>query len=310
MRGRSKISVIGAGNVGATCAHRLLEMQLGDVVIIDVVEGIPQGKGLDMLEMTPVLGSSVKVMGENEYEFTHDSDVVIITAGLARKPGMSRDDLLAANAKIVAGVTTQAVKFSPNAVIIVVTNPMDVMAYVAAQVSGFPKERVLGMGGVLDSARFRAFISAELDVSVESTHAFVLGGHGDAMVPLVRYSTAGGVPISELMPEYRVKELVERTKNGGAEIVSLLKTGSAFYAPGAAAAEMAGAIIRDTKKVLPCSVWLDGMYGQSGVYSGVPVKLGKDGAEVIIPLKLTPEEQEAFDKSCEGVKQGMAATGY
>ncbi len=310
MRGRNKITVVGAGNVGATTAQKVLEMGLGDVVLVDVVEGVPQGKGLDLTESAPVVGLNCKIVGTNGYAETAGSDLVIITAGLARKPGMSRDDLLAANVKIVAEVTKQIAPLSPDSVIIVVTNPMDVMAYVAAQVSGFPKGRVIGMGGVLDSARFRAFIAMELGVSVENTHAFVLGGHGDAMVPLPRYSTVSGIPITELLPNEKIDALVERTRNGGAEIVSLLKTGSAYYAPAASAAQMAEAILRDQKKILPCSVYLTGQYGHSGMYAGVPVKLGASGAEQIIEIKLTPDEQAGFDKSAEAVKKGQAATGY
>jgi len=285
-------------------------MGLGDVVLVDVVEGVPQGKALDMMQSAPVLGLSGTITGTNGYDETKGSDIIIITAGLARKPGMSRDDLLAANVKIVADVTASCAKASPDAVIIVVTNPMDVMAYVATQVSGFDKRRVIGMGGVLDSARFRAFIAMELGVSVENTHAFVLGGHGDAMVPLARYSTVSGIPITELMPEDRVDALIERTRNGGAEIVGYLKTGSAYYAPGASAALMAKAILRDEKKILPCSVYLSGEYGNSGMYAGVPVKLGADGAEEIIEISLSPEEQAAFDRSAEAVKKGQESTGY
>ena len=310
MRGRNKITVIGAGNVGATTAEKLLEMRLGDVVLVDVVEGVPQGKGLDLAESAPVVGFNGRIVGSNGYAETKGSDLIIITAGLARKPGMSRDDLLAANVKIVADVTRQVAPLSPDAVIIVVTNPMDVMAYVAEKVSGFPKERVIGMGGVLDSARFRAFIAMELGVSVENTHAFVLGGHGDAMVPLPRFSTVAGIPITELMSKERIDALVARTASGGAEIVALLKTGSAYYAPAASAAQMAEAVLMDQKKVLPCSVHLTGQYGQSGVYAGVPVKLGAGGVEGIIEIKLTPDEQAAFDKSCEAVRMGQQATGF
>ena len=307
---RNKITVVGAGNVGASTAQKIIEMGLGDVVLVDVVEGVPQGKGLDLQESAPVMGFNGRITGANGYAETAGSDLVIITAGLARKPGMSRDDLLAANVKIVAEVTKAIAPLSPDAVIIVVTNPMDVMAYVAAQVSGFPKERVIGMGGVLDSARFRAFIAMELGVSVENTHAFVLGGHGDAMVPLPRFSTVAGIPITELISEDRVNALVERTRNGGAEIVGLLKTGSAYYAPAASTALMAKAILMDEKKVLPCSVYVTGQYGQSGIYTGVPVKLGAGGAEEILEIKLTAGEQAAFDKSAEAVRSGQASTGY
>jgi len=310
---RNKITVVGAGNVGASTAQKVLEMGLGDVVLVDVVEGVPQGKALDLMESAPVVGFNGRIVGTNGYAETKGSDLVIITAGLARKPGMSRDDLLAANVKIVASVAREIAPLSPDAVVIVVTNPMDVMAYVAAQVSGFKKERVIGMGGVLDSARFRAFIAMELGVSVENTHAFVLGGHGDAMVPLPRYSTVAGIPITELLPPDRIDALVERTRNGGAEIVSLLKTGSAYYAPAASAAQMARAILMDEKKVLPCSVYVDGKYGQGGrkgVYTGVPVKLGAGGAEEVFEIALTPGEQAAFDRSAEAVRTGQAATGY
>jgi len=307
---RNKITVIGAGNVGATTANKILEMGLGDVVMVDVVEGVPQGKALDMAESAPVAGIGCSITGSNGYDETRGSDVIIITAGLARKPGMSRDDLLAANVRIVADVTKQCAPLSPDAVIIVVTNPMDVMAYVALKVSGFAPERVIGMGGVLDSARFRAFIAMELGVSVENTHAFVLGGHGDAMVPLPRYSTVSGIPITELMPQERVDAIVERTRNGGAEIVGLLKTGSAYYAPAASAAEMAKAIIRDEKKILPCSVYLTGQYAHKDVYAGVPVMLGSGGAERIIEIRLTPDEQSAFDKSADAVRKGQSDTGF
>jgi malate dehydrogenase len=307
---RKKITVIGAGNVGATTAHKILEMGLGDVVLVDVVEGVPQGKALDLAESAPVVGASCSITGTNGYGETSGSDVIIITAGLARKPGMSRDDLLAANVKIVADVTKHCATLSPDAVIIVVTNPMDVMAYVALKVSGFASNRVIGMGGVLDSARFRAFIAMELGVSVENTHAFVLGGHGDAMVPLPRYSTVSGIPITELMPRERIDAIVERTRNGGAEIVGLLKTGSAYYAPAASASEMAKAIIKDEKKILPCSVYLTGQYTHKDVYAGVPVMLGSGGAERVIEISLTPEEQAAFDKSANAVSNGQADTGY
>jgi len=310
LRKRNKITVVGAGNVGATTAQKVLEMGLGDVVLVDVVEGVPQGKGLDLTESAPVIGLNGSIVGTNGYEETKGSDLIIITAGLARKPGMSRDDLLAANVKIVAEVARQAAPLSPDAVIIVVTNPMDVMAYVVEKVSGFPKERVIGMGGVLDSARFRAFIAMELNVSVENTHAFVLGGHGDSMVPLPRFSTVSGIPITELLSKERIDALVERTRNGGAEIVALLKTGSAYYAPAASAAQMAQAILLDEKKILPCSVHLTGQYGHSGMYAGVPVKLGASGIEQIIEIKLSADEQAGFDKSCEAVKKGQAATGY
>jgi len=307
---RKKITVIGAGHVGATTAQRVLDMGLGDVVLVDVVEGVPQGKGLDLMESAPVLGFDMGITGTNSYDETAGSDMIIITAGLARKPGMSRDDLLAANVKIVAGVTAASAPLSPNAVIIVVTNPMDVMAYVAWKVSGFPSGRVIGMGGVLDSARFRAFIALELGVSVKSTHAFVLGGHGDAMVPLPRYSNVAGIPITELMTPERVDAIVERTRTGGAEIVGLLKTGSAYYAPAASTAQMADAILNDRRVVLPCSVLLEGQYGQKGMYAGVPTVLGSNGVEMVLEITLTPDEKAAFDKSADAVLKGQAATGF
>lgn len=310
MHRRNKITVIGAGNVGASTAQKILEMRLGDVALVDVVEGVPQGKGLDLLQSFPILGLSGDIVGTNTYDETAGSDLIIITAGLARKPGMSRDDLLAANAKVVADVTAKAAPLSPDAAIIVVTNPMDVMAYVAKQVSGFPGERIVGMGGVLDSARFATFISIELGVSADSINAFVLGGHGDQMIPLPRYTTVAGIPITELLPEDTINSLVERTRGGGAEIVSLLGTGSAFYAPAASAALMAQAILLDQKKILPCSAYLNGQYGNSGVFTGVPVSLGAGGVEEIIEVKLTPDEQAAFNASAEAVRKGQQATGH
>lgn len=292
--------------MGATLAQRITERDLVDVVMIDVTEGVPQGKALDLLEAGPVLGYDTCVTGTNNYDDTANSDMIVITAGLARKPGMSRDDLLAANAGIVKEVAAETAKRSPNAVMIVVTNPMDVMAFVAMQASGFPKERVIGMGGVLDSARFRTFIATELAVSVENVHAFVMGGHGDTMVPLPRYSSVAGIPLPELLPADRINALVERTRNGGAEIVALLKTGSAYYAPSVATLEMMESILQDKKKILPCSVRLDGEYGVNGVFAGVPVKLGAKGIEQIIEVKLNADEKAAFMKSVEAVRSGCA----
>ena len=303
---RKKVTVVGAGHVGATLAQRIAETGLADVVVVDVAEGVPQGKALDLLEAAPILGHDARIAGTNTYDETAGSDVIVITAGLARKPGMSRDDLLAANAGIVKACATESGKRSPKAVMIVVTNPMDVMAFVAMKAAGFPRERVFGMGGVLDSARFRTFIAMELGVSVENTHAFVLGGHGDSMVPLPRYSTVAGIPITELMKKERIDSLVERTRNGGAEIVALLKTGSAYYAPSAATAEMVEAVLLDKKKILPCSVYLAGEFGVQNVFAGVPVKLGAGGAEQVIEVKLDAEEKAAFMKSVEAVRSGCA----
>ena len=303
---RKKVTVVGAGNVGATLAQRIAETQLADVVLVDVVEGVPQGKGLDLMEAGPVLNYNTIITGTNGYEATDGSDIIVITAGLARKPGMSRDDLLAANGNVVQQVAAETGRRSPKAVMIVVTNPMDVMAYVAMKTTGFPRERVVGMGGVLDSARFRSFIAMELGVSVENTHAFVLGGHGDTMVPLPRYSTVAGIPITELMSKETIDKLVERTRNGGAEIVALLKTGSAYYAPSAAALDMVEAVLLDKKKILPCSSYLLGEYGVKETFAGVPVKLGAGGVEQIVEVKLTASENAAFMKSVEAVRTGCA----
>jgi malate dehydrogenase len=303
---RKKVTVVGAGNVGATLVQRIAESRLADVVMVDVVEGVPQGKALDLMESGPVLGYDSKVTGTNGYDETAGSDIIVITAGLARKPGMSRDDLLAANGDIVRRVAGETGRRSPKAFMIVVTNPMDVMAYVAMKACGFPKERVVGMGGVLDSARFRTFIALELGVSVENTHAFVLGGHGDTMVPLPRYSSVAGIPITELMSKETVYKLVERTRNGGAEIVALLKNGSAYYAPSAAALEMVEAVLLDKKKVLPCSAYLEGEYGVKGMFAGVPVKLGEKGVEKVVEIRLSDEEKAAFLKSVDAVRQGCA----
>ncbi len=303
--GRKKITIVGAGHVGAHCALWAATKELGDIVLVDVVEGIPQGKGLDLAEAAPVEGFDSIIIGTNSYEETAGSDVVIITAGLARKPGMSRDDLLKTNADIIKGVTEQVVKYSPDCIIIMVTNPLDAMVYEAKKISGFPKNRVIGMAGVLDSARMRTFIAMELGVSVEDVTAFVLGGHGDTMVPLPRYSTVAGIPITELMSAERVEAINERTRKGGGEIVGLLKTGSAYYAPSASAVEMAEAIIKDKKRVLPCAAYLEGEYGIDGYYMGVPVVLGKDGVEKIIEIDLTDEEKSALDHSLEDVKNNV-----
>ncbi|MBL0161797.1 MAG: malate dehydrogenase [Bryobacterales bacterium] len=300
---RKKVTVVGAGNVGANCALRIAGKELADVVLVDVVEGVPQGKALDILQSGPVEGYDVMVTGANDYEPTANSDVVIITAGFPRKPGMSRDDLLLANYEIVKSATEQVVKYSPNAILILVTNPLDAMCWVAQQVSKFAKNRIIGMAGVLDTARYRTFIAAELGVSVENITALVLGGHGDTMVPIVRLTTVGGIPITELLPEEKIKALVDRTRNGGAEIVKYLKTGSAYYAPSAAAVEMAESILKDKKKVLPCAVLLEGEYGYNGLFVGVPVKLGAGGIEKIYEVALTADEKTALDKSAASVKE-------
>jgi len=298
-----KVTVVGAGNVGATAAQRLCEKELCDVVLVDIVEGVPQGKALDLTEAAPIEKHDSHLTGANGYEESANSDIVIITAGIPRKPGMSRDDLISTNAGIMKSVVEQIAKLSPEAILIIVSNPLDAMCHVAYEASGFPKNRVIGMAGVLDSARFRAFIAMELDVSVENTHAFVLGGHGDTMVPLPRYSTVAGIPITELMPADRIAALVDRTANGGAEIVGLLKTGSAYYAPASAAVEMAESILKDKKKVLPCAVYLDGEYGYSDLFIGVPVKLGAGGVEQIIEISLTDDEKAALAKSAAAVQE-------
>jgi len=300
---RTKVTVVGAGNVGATTAQRIAEAGLADVVLIDIVEGLPQGKGLDLAEAAPVVGHDARVTGTNDYADTAGSSIVVVTSGLARQPGMSRDDLLAKNAGIVRSVVEQVVRHSPESILIIVTNPLDAMVHVALEASGFPRERVLGMAGVLDSARFRTFIAQELGVSVEDTHAFVLGGHGDTMVPLSRFSTVAGVPITELLPPERVRALEDRTANGGAEVVALLKTGSAFYAPAASAFEMVEAIVLDRKRVLPCAVRLDGEFGTDGLVVGVPVVLGAAGMERVFEIRLTADEQAAFDASAEAVRE-------
>jgi malate dehydrogenase len=300
---RPKVTVVGAGNVGATTAQYIVERELADVVLTDVVEGLPQGKALDLLQAGPVHGYDCRVTGANDYGGTAGSDILVVTAGLARKPGMSRDDLLFKNAEIVGGVVQELARLSPDAILIIVTNPLDAMAQLAFRKSGFPKHRVLGMAGVLDSARFRTFIAQELDVSVENVTAFVLGGHGDTMVPLPRYSTVAGIPITDLLAKDRIEALVTRTANGGAELVNLLKTGSAFYAPGASAAEMVEAILKDKKKILPCAAYLEGEYGIQGLFVGVPVKLGRRGIEQIVQITLTPDESAALQRSAEAVRE-------
>jgi malate dehydrogenase len=300
---RKKITVVGAGNVGATTAHWLVSKELGDVVLVDIIEGMPQGKALDLAQAGPIEGYDSRLVGTNGYKETANSDIVVITSGIARKPGMSRDDLLNTNAGIVGSVTDEIARTSPNAVLIVVSNPLDAMAQVAFRRSGFPKNRVIGMAGILDSARMRTFLAEALNVSVENVTAFVLGGHGDTMVPLPRYSTCGGIPVTELLPKDVVDKIVTRTANGGAEIVSLLKTGSAYYAPSAAAVEMVEAIIKDKKKILPCAAFLEGEYGVNGLFVGVPVKLGANGIEEIIQINLTAEERAALQKSAGAVQE-------
>lgn len=304
---KNKITIVGAGNVGASAAQLIAQKGLGDVVLVDITDGVPQGKALDMAEACPVWGSSSAVTGTNGYSETADSDLVIVTAGLPRKPGMSRDDLLQANAKIVGSVAMEIRRTSPEAVVIVVSNPMDVMAQLTWQKTGFPADRVIGMGGILDSARFRSFVAIELGVSVRDVYALVMGGHGDSMVPLPRYTTVSGIPITELLPEERVDVLIDRTRAGGAEIVGLLKTGSAYYAPAAAAVQMAEAILLDEKRVLPCSALLEGHYGVEGVYSGVPLKLGASGVEGILKLDLSEDELQAFKASADTVRSSVEA---
>jgi malate dehydrogenase len=300
---RNKVTVVGGGNVGASCAMNLAFKELADVVLVDLAEGIPQGKGLDMLQSGPIEGYDVHITGANDYEATANSDVVVITAGLARKPGMSRDDLLLANYEVVKSVTEKVAATSPNAILVLVTNPLDAMCWTALKASKFPKERVIGMAGVLDTARFRTFIAAELNVSVENVTAVVLGGHGDTMVPIVRLSSVSGIPLTELMDAETIAKLVARTATGGAEIVKHLKTGSAYYAPSAAAVEMVESILKDKKKVLPCAAYLEGEYGIDGLYVGVPVKLGSKGIEKIYEIKLTSEEQAALTKSAGAVEE-------
>ena len=298
-----KVTVVGSGNVGATAARSIADKELADVVLVDILEGVPQGKGLDILEACPVEGSDSRVLGTNDYAETANSDIVVITAGLARKPGMSRDDLLMKNYEIIKGVTEQVVRHSPQCIIVPVTNPLDAMSQVVYRVSKFPRERVIGMAGVLDSARMRTFIAMELNVSVENVHAFVLGGHGDTMVPLPRLSTVAGVPITELLSKEAIDRISSRTANGGAEIVKLLGTGSAYYAPASSVVEMVEAILKDKKKILPCAVYLQGEYGITGLFVGVPVKLGARGVEHIFEIKLSAEEQSALNKSAAAVKE-------
>jgi len=300
---RKKITVVGAGNVGATTAHWLVAKELGDVVLVDIIEGMPQGKALDLAQAGPIEGFDSRLVGSNGYKEAANSDLVVITSGIARKPGMSRDDLLNTNAGIVGSVTDEIARTSPNAILIVVSNPLDAMAQVAFRRSRFPKHRVIGMAGILDSARMRTFLAEALNVSVENVTAFVLGGHGDTMVPLARYSTCAGIPVTELLPKDVLDKIVERTRNGGAEIVSLLKTGSAYYAPSSAAVEMVEAVIKDKKKILPCAAYLEGEYGINGLFVGVPVKLGANGIDEIIQINLTTDERAALQKSAAAVQE-------
>lgn len=299
-----KITVVGAGHVGATTAHKIVDKELAnECVLIDILEGIPQGKSLDMWESTPVGGSDCRIIGTNSYKDTAKSDLVVITAGLPRKPGMSRDDLLAKNVEIVKSVTEQVAEHSPNAMLIVVSNPLDAMVYTALKVSKFKPERVFGMAGILDTARYRSFIALELDVSTKDIQALVLGGHGDTMVPLPRYTMVGGIPLTELLPKEKIDAIVERTRFGGGEIVKLLKTGSAYYATAAAVVEMVEAVVRDKKRILPCSAYLQGEYGFSGIYLGVPIKIGKNGVEQVLEIQLTDEEKTALGNSAAAVKE-------
>ena len=306
---RSKVTIVGAGQTGGAMARELAPKGFADIVLLDVVEGIPQGKALDISQAGPIVGFDSHITGSNDWKDTAGSDIVVITSGKPRLPGMSRDDLVTANTEIVKAVTEQAVKYSPNAIIIVFVNPLDVMCYVVKKISGFPRERVFGQSGVLDAARFRSFIARELDVSMEDVQAYVLGGHGDDMVPLVRHTTVCGIPISELMPVDRIAVLVERTRKGGGEIVNLLKTGSAYYAPAAATIQMVESVLLDRKRVLPCSVYLEGEFGVSGIFMGVPVKLGARGVEQIIEIKLTDDEREMFERSAASVREVTKVTG-
>ena len=306
---RRKVTVVGSGNVGATVAHRLADKQLADVVLIDILEGIPQGKGLDLLESGPIEGYDVRIRGTNDYADTAASDLVVLTAGFPRKPGMNRDDLLKANYDVVKGTVEQVVKHSPDCIFIVVTNPLDAMAQTAYRVSGFSKNRVIGMAGILDTARYRTFIAEALNVSVQNVQGFVLGGHGDTMVPVPRYTTVAGIPVTELLPKNQLDQIIKRTANGGAEIVSLLKTGSAYYAPSAAVVEMIDAVFNDRKKILPCAAYLEGEYGIHGLFVGVPAKLGARGVEQIIEIRLTPEEQAALERSANAVKELVTVIG-
>ncbi|MCS5704525.1 MAG: malate dehydrogenase [Acidobacteria bacterium] len=304
--GRKKVTVVGAGHVGATTGLAIANKGLADIVLTDIIERMPQGKALDMMEATPLMGRDAEITGTNNYVDTQGSDIIVITAGLARKPGMSRDDLLFKNAEIIGGVVDEVTKHSPDSIIIMVTNPLDVMAYLAYKKSGFPRERVIGMAGVLDSARFRTFIAMELGISVDNTHAFVLGGHGDSMVPLPRYSTVAGVPITELMSEEQVNRIVQRTRDGGAEIVSLLGTGSAYFAPAWSVAQMVEAILLDRKEILPCAAFLQGEYGVEDAYVGVPVQLGAGGMEKVFEIDLSDDERNAFEDSVAEVKDSIA----
>jgi malate dehydrogenase len=306
---RKKVTVVGAGNVGATAAHRLVDKELCDVVLIDIVEGMPQGKALDLAESAPIEGYDCRLTGSNGYKESADSDVVVITSGLPRKPGMSRDDLLRTNADIVRSVTKEIVRYSPNTILIIVSNPLDAMCQVALRESGFPKERVIGMAGVLDSARMATFLAEALNCSVENINAFVLGGHGDTMVPLPRYSTCAGIPVTELLPADTIEKINTRTANGGAEIVGLLKTGSAYYAPSAASVEMVESILKDKKKILPCAAYLEGEYGVNGLFVGVPCKLGSRGIEQIVEVGLTAEERAALHKSAAAVQELVDTLG-
>jgi len=300
-----KVTVVGAGFVGATCARRIIEKDLADVCLIDIVEGLPQGRALDLMESAPVEGYSAQIVGTNDYKDTKNSDIVVITAGIARKPGMSRDDLLQTNAKIIKDVVTKIVAQSPNAILIMVTNPLDVISYLAYKVSGFKAHKVIGMAGVLDSARYRFFIAEALGVTPSLVHAFVLGGHGDSMVPLPRYSTVNGIPITQLLTKEKIDEINKRTKNGGAEIVGLLKTGSAYYAPSASAVEMVKSILLDENKVLPCCVYLNGEYGLKDIYCGLPARLSKNGLEEIVKIDLTKKELASLKKSSDAVKENI-----
>lgn len=306
---RKKVTIVGSGNVGATAAHWIASKELADVVLIDIIEGVPQGKALDLLEAMPIEKRDSHVVGTNDYKDTANSDIVVITAGIPRKPGMSRDDLLNTNHKIMQDVVSKVTQYSPNCILIIVSNPLDAMAQAAFKLSGFSRNRVIGMAGVLDSSRFRTFIAEELKVSVENVTAFVLGGHGDTMVPLARYSTVAGIPITELMSQDRLSSLIQRTRDGGAEIVKYLKTGSAYYAPSAAVTEMVESILKDKKKILPCAVYLEGEYGISGLFVGVPVKLGSNGIEQIIEIKLTADEQAELERSAGAVKELVAVIG-
>jgi malate dehydrogenase len=302
-----KITVVGAGNVGATTAQGLCRLELArEIVMVDVMEGVPMGKGLDQWESAPIEGFDARVRGTNAYEDTADSDIVVVTAGIARKPGMSREDLLNTNAGIVRSVSESIARFSPDSIVIMVSNPLDVMAHVCMQTTGFPRERVIGMAGVLDTARYRSFIALELDISVEDIQALVLGGHGDTMVPLASYTTVSGIPLSQLLPRERIDALVDRARTGGAEIVGLLKTGSAYYAPAAAVVQMVEAIVRDKKRILPCSAWLQGEFGMEGLFLGVPCKLGRTGLEKVIEVELTADERAALGKSADAVRETMA----